>query len=337
MQALLTAYGFEGYGRFWALNEAVSACDNARMDLSRRVNRMALAAKLRFSEADLDVFLRFLADPDLDLINFHDGIVTTDRTQECFDLVQREREHERERYERRRQKKLHPENGLFRPENQHFRPENENSGRSFIQSKVNKSKVNKSGGGRSEYSDLPPSTETPRPPGENPPGKSTLPPPPQVLQKIKEASSRAGYAIDDSLAEKLARLDPSWFEGSYTFFDYAAEYVRGHPKYRDKPLQELRNLYRKALWSWDNIREQYPAWKAERIKAERLAALEHAEKNPPSACPTCGIAVKYLKRCPKCNGTWFWDKEKSEHYWEVPEIITGDKIRPQEVPKAVYF
>jgi len=336
MQALITAYGFEGYGRFWALNEAIAACEDARLDISRRVNRLALAHRLGFTEEKLSEFIDFLADPELDLVSFEGGIVTTDRTQEDLAIVHKGREKNRKDYENRKKKNYTAENAFSAAENQNYTGENGNSTVENIQSRVEKSRKDKSSGGRSEYSD--PGVEN-FTPVKNAAGPPTLPPP-QLLQKIKDASSRAGYAIQDNLAKKLADLDPGWFDGACTFPEYVAGYIRGHAKYRDKPPEEQRDLYRKALWSWENLRENYPAWRAKQAKIAAAVSACVAKKNPPSTCPACGIAVKPGRKCTQCGGFWSWDEAKNIHVWQelllnpLPGIRRGDKITPQEIPKT---
>jgi len=298
---------------------------------------MALAAKLRFSEEDLDKFVSFLADPDIDLINFKGGVVTTDRTQENLAIANKDREKNREKYEKRVKKNYPGENqnypGYYPGENQnypgYYPGENQNYPGENIQSKVNKSKEKEI----KENDDR----ENGGPQGENRAGPQTLSSP-LFLQKIKDSCSRAGFAIADNLAKKLSDLDPSWFDGSFTFPEYAALYIRGHPKYKDKHPAEQRDLFRKALWAWDNLREEYPAWREEQIDRAGKKAADHAMNNPPGECPKCGGTISV--KCPKCGGFWNWDEAKREHAWmpQAENVLTnwrpGSKIVPQEVPKA---
>ncbi|MDR2663775.1 MAG: DUF4373 domain-containing protein, partial [Treponema sp.] len=80
MKALITQYGASGYGWFWMLNEAIAESPGAALDISRRVNRLALAQDMGMTGEKLDEFIEFLSDPDIDLINNSGGILTTDRT-----------------------------------------------------------------------------------------------------------------------------------------------------------------------------------------------------------------------------------------------------------------
>ena len=45
MKALRARFGWSGYGQFWALNEMVASAPEARLDLSRKVVRSAVARR----------------------------------------------------------------------------------------------------------------------------------------------------------------------------------------------------------------------------------------------------------------------------------------------------
>ncbi|MBL8968258.1 MAG: DUF4373 domain-containing protein [Spirochaetaceae bacterium] len=103
MRALRTRFGWAGYGQFWALNEMIADAPDARLDLSKKINLLAAAGELGFSMSDFVDFLAFLSDPEIDLVNYVDGIVTTDKTQEAYEAMKRRREAERGKYDSRRQ------------------------------------------------------------------------------------------------------------------------------------------------------------------------------------------------------------------------------------------
>lgn len=99
MKALRARFGWSGYGQFWALNEMIAGCAEARMDLSRKVVRAATACELGMTTDALEDFLAFLSNEDeCGLINYHDGIVTTDRTQEDFSRVNTNRTRKRDSF-----------------------------------------------------------------------------------------------------------------------------------------------------------------------------------------------------------------------------------------------
>jgi hypothetical protein len=97
-QALLSQYGAAGYGQFWMLNEIISQAEDAKLDLSKKINRGAVARQLGMTFEELDSFLAFISDPEIDLANYKDFILTTDRTQENYAVVKAERERKKEKY-----------------------------------------------------------------------------------------------------------------------------------------------------------------------------------------------------------------------------------------------
>jgi hypothetical protein len=97
MKALIAELGYEGYGRFWALNERIAESSGAFIDISKKVNKLDLAQELGLNGGGLDKFLAFLSDPEIDLINIKDNIITTDRISELFEKTMGNREDERER------------------------------------------------------------------------------------------------------------------------------------------------------------------------------------------------------------------------------------------------
>jgi hypothetical protein len=97
MKALIAELGYEGYGRFWVLNERIAESSGAYIDISKKVNKLDLAQELGLNGDGLDKFLSFLSDPEIDLINMKDNIITTDRTLELFEKTMENREDERER------------------------------------------------------------------------------------------------------------------------------------------------------------------------------------------------------------------------------------------------
>lgn len=91
-QALIAVYGFEGYGRFWALNESISKSSGGMLDLSKKRNKATIANKLQMKLSEFDEFIDFLADDEeCGLLKIQDGIVWTDRTQEDLERVMRTR------------------------------------------------------------------------------------------------------------------------------------------------------------------------------------------------------------------------------------------------------
>jgi hypothetical protein len=116
MKALRARFGWTGYGQFWALNEMIAGSPGARLDISRKVVRAAVACELGMTTDALEDLLAFLADPDeCGLIDYDSGIVTTDRTQEDYSRTESGRKASKQRYERK--KRPTAEKSQFSPEN----------------------------------------------------------------------------------------------------------------------------------------------------------------------------------------------------------------------------
>jgi hypothetical protein len=142
MKALIAEYGYEGYGRFWALNERIAESPGDYIDISRKVNRLDLAQELGMSGPELDTFLGFLSDPEIDLINFENGKITTDRITENYQYTMEMLEKERNR---KRNKKIPEENDEIPPEDDEIPEENREipPGNDTNETKLNETKLTK--------------------------------------------------------------------------------------------------------------------------------------------------------------------------------------------------
>lgn len=93
MKALRGRYSWDGYGLFWALNEMIAASDEVSLDLSRKIVRGSVACELNMTTQELEKFLIFLSDKEeCGLINYVNGIVTSDRTKENYQKLCIERD-----------------------------------------------------------------------------------------------------------------------------------------------------------------------------------------------------------------------------------------------------
>jgi len=92
-QALIAEYGFEGYGRFWALNEFIGKASDCKLDISKKRNKATIANKLQLSIREFDQFIEFLADDDeCGLIRVEDGFIWNEQTQEDLERAMASRE-----------------------------------------------------------------------------------------------------------------------------------------------------------------------------------------------------------------------------------------------------
>jgi hypothetical protein len=118
MKALIAEYGYEGYGRFWALNEKIAETSGAFIDISKKINKLALAKELDFNGDELNKFLKFLSDPEIDLINIKDNIITTDRTSESYKAVINKRKKQREKKQNSDNEKIGSDFGEINGDNE---------------------------------------------------------------------------------------------------------------------------------------------------------------------------------------------------------------------------
>jgi len=124
-------------------------------------------------------------------------------------------------------------------------------------------------------------------------GNITQPPPP--LEEIKKESGKHGFFVDANVARKFQScgVDPPQLTGPNSYLEFCAETLR--EKYPDKNNNQLKRIFITAVKTWDDLREEYPQWKAKReeeaAKKARKAAVEKARDDPPERCG-CGGTLK---------------------------------------------
>ena len=291
MQALLAECGFEGYGRYWILCEIIASSPDAILDISSRVIKLTIARSLGLNAEEFEGFIGFLSAPDIKLIKLENCFITTDQLQENFQRVLKKRKRDRTDYNSDGE----PLTDSPIPLTEMSFPIAKN-----IQSKVNKSKVNKSSGGN----------------------ENAQKPPPFFLD-IKNKIACHGFFFDDTEIENLIqKTDPAWFEG-HGFIDFIAETFRGGG-YADKPKRDQHKIFRKLLLDAQNLREEYPRWREGQIKADAERARKKAEAEKPEACPVCGIVFMpgYLS-CPAGHGRFVFDEAALEYRF-IESRNTGD-------------
>ncbi len=314
MAALMVKFGYAGYGRFWALNEIIAASSGAVLDISRKINKLNLAKYLDFSENELDEFISFLSDEDIDLINFTDGKITTDRTQEDFNRVMKKRQKDRDDKAEKNEK----DNSITKTD--FSLPKN-------IQSRVDKSRedINGSSSSRSEYSDSLLVND------------STLPQQNNLIQKIKATALKTGFAVDNNLAKHLAFWSGQGLLDCDLYF-LQFVYERVTTSYAQKPIAEQRKIYCSALWNhdgkWSDLWDEYSVLlNAELIKQHSEKQRSKKIKSKPVTCK-CGQALGVLGKCPAC-GSWFEWQDNTWQFIQSVELRENlvDKITQSHVPK----
>ena len=152
---LRAKYGWAGEGKFWALNNMIAKAENCKLDLNEKFLRGAACGDLNFSFEELDEYISFLCN-ECKLIQYEDGVIFTNDTQDCLVDVSSDRISARERYLNRinRQKEAGKTNS---PEKEETSPENvqtsPDAGYTVKSSNSNTSKTSESSSSRAVYDD----------------------------------------------------------------------------------------------------------------------------------------------------------------------------------------
>ncbi len=106
-KTLRVKYGWQGEGRFWALNNRIAQSDNCALDLSKERNRASIASDLGLSLIKFNEFVEYLSSESCALLkNLGDNLYTTDVLQENLREVNGNREAGRLRQEKLRRERL---------------------------------------------------------------------------------------------------------------------------------------------------------------------------------------------------------------------------------------
>lgn len=95
-KTLRVKYGWEGEGKFWALNNMIADSENCKLDLSKTYLKSSIAIDLNFTIDQFDEFISYLYN-ECKLINIRKGILTTGITQENLERVMADRQRARKR------------------------------------------------------------------------------------------------------------------------------------------------------------------------------------------------------------------------------------------------
>lgn len=106
-KTLRVKYGWQGEGRFWALNNRIALSDNCQLDLSKERNRGSIASDLGLSLPKFDEFIQYLSSDACALLtHVGDQIYTTDILQENLVKINETREAAKSRQDALRRKRL---------------------------------------------------------------------------------------------------------------------------------------------------------------------------------------------------------------------------------------
>ena len=101
-KALRKEFGFEGEGRFWVLNCMIAEEKDCRLNLSRKGKKIAIADELNMDLETFSAFLEFLVDKDLGLLKKDEAGYYTDRVDEIFESVMKNRKRQKKHYEKKK-------------------------------------------------------------------------------------------------------------------------------------------------------------------------------------------------------------------------------------------
>jgi hypothetical protein len=152
------------------------------------------------------------------------------------------------------------------------------------------------------------------------------------IEMVLEESAAVGFFIEADIAARLVgSIDPAWIMIPHTFMEMAAERARGG-RYADLPGNEQKAIYISALLKWDDLRQEYPKWRAALEAKDKKEQEAHDEEDRrrqrqivrdekrPSMCQ-CGAELDNLLRCLSCGG----DYEFNETTWEYDFFPKGSR------------
>ena len=101
-RVLRQKFGWEGFGKFWALCDIIGNAENCKYDLGKPFNRINLMGRLEFQDdKEMVDFIDFLASENCELIQKEGDFLTTETAQEALGIANTKRERDRERVMRR--------------------------------------------------------------------------------------------------------------------------------------------------------------------------------------------------------------------------------------------
>ena len=88
---LRSKLGWEGEGRFWALNNMIGDSENCILKLNKKPLKASVITDLGMTEKEFDEFLKILSQ-ECELIIWLDGSITTEIVRENLKKVMKERD-----------------------------------------------------------------------------------------------------------------------------------------------------------------------------------------------------------------------------------------------------
>jgi len=134
---LRVKYGWEGEGKFWALNNLIGDSEECKLDLSRKFIVADILELFQMNREQFDEFINYLVD-DCELLDRNGDLISTEIVLENLATTNIKRLKNQESYKKRKEKSDSTVENEIQP------TENENSATENIQSKRNETEVNES-------------------------------------------------------------------------------------------------------------------------------------------------------------------------------------------------
>ena len=99
LKMLRVKYGWEGEGKFWALNNRIAESEGCHINLTKLYNKSSLADHLNFTLKEFDEFLKYL-EKDCSLIIRKNNYIFTKRVKEVWEKVMQKRETNKKSYKK---------------------------------------------------------------------------------------------------------------------------------------------------------------------------------------------------------------------------------------------
>ncbi len=285
---LRVRYGWEGEGRFWALNCMIAQAEGCRLNLGKKYVKASVAEELGMRFDEFDEFIKYIEE-ECELIIRDGDEIMSEETQDNLATITLERETAKER----RKKRSSADKADNSAEN------GESSGESDYKAKQSKAKQNKSSSSSRN---------------EGPLGGAD--------GDAKAAAADAFHA--EEVGEKLKSLGIFYVQ---VHVDRIAKFMSEEgldEGYLDFVYQDIRReaknlsgFFLKAVF-YPDMAERYRAGKE---------AEEARRPDPPKSCPECGRATVWAGDRAGCKACGiFWEYSRDEKKWREeshPAAVVG--------------
>lgn len=301
-QALIAEYGFEGYGRFWALNEFIGKASNCKLDISKKRNKAAIANKLQLSIQEFDHFIEFLADDEeCGLLKIEDGFIWTEQTQEDLGRAMSSRE------AAAKQRNKNKNEGDIQTVKQ---PSYNNDEKSYNDNKTNDKRM--------------PTKCTDKPSLAQPGQEGQQQTAGEFFDSVVDKSGESPPVTPDSVQAaaaginlQLGKSDASTAAGNLISHGLSTGFVlwAAAEAQQRETIKSPPGFLKKILL---NI-EQYQDW-VNRYRSQHKKKVRQRSSHPGKKCPKCGGHIREIGNEAWCNSCrkLIWEYDVEARKWSEP-------------------